>query len=50
MSEADSFGHLSADEKEALAAEAAATVNRTLAELFLRLGPPPGSADSQTQE
>lgn len=48
MSEPDLLGHLSADEKEALAAEAAATVNRTLAELFLRLGPPPGPTDNQT--
>jgi hypothetical protein len=35
---------LSASEREELAADAAATVNHALANLFLRLGPPPTGA------
>lgn len=50
MDNPDQFNDLSAEEKKILAAEAAATINRTLAELFLRLGPPPGSVDSHAQE
>ncbi|MFD4955187.1 hypothetical protein [Streptomyces sp. NPDC058451] len=42
--EAEPIEALSPDEKERLAWDTAATINQTLARLFLRLGPPPEGA------